>query len=74
MGGEHALGCPPWIHHWNYIIYHNEKKIALQMAGGGLSKKSNIKMSKECPKLAVMYDVSYHNEKNSPADGWGWFK
>ena len=28
------------------------------MAGGGLSKKSNIKMSKECPKLAVMYDVS----------------
>ena len=37
---------------------------------GGLSKKSNVKMSKECPKLAVMHNTSIFKKLNS----WSMFK
>ena len=36
---------------------------------GGLSKKSNVKMSKECPKLAVMHNMSICNSVNFPVYG-----
>ena len=32
---------------------------------GGLSKKSNVKMSKECPKLAVMHNTLIVKKSNS---------
>ena len=32
---------------------------------GGLSKKSNVKMWKECPKLAVMHNMSIVKKSNS---------
>ena len=31
---------------------------------GGLSKKSNVKMSKECPKLAVMHNTLIVKKSN----------
>ena len=51
------------------------------MDWGGLSKKSNAKMLKECPKLPVVYNMSIVKEsnswtmdkahKNSPVSDWG---
>ena len=38
------------------------KKNSPVLGWGGLSKKSNIKMSKECPKLAVMHNMSINKK------------
>ena len=53
-------------------IGRGQDKNSSVMCWGGLSKELEVKMSKECPKLTVMHNMSIIKKSNNLRYGWYW--